>query len=131
MILCHMQGNPRQDSGLHAVDSGFQVLDSGFWIICQWNLDPRFRLLVGFWIPFVGFRIREPRIPDFTSKSPRIPDSSSKKVPDSLRTRCKMLVRMIVKQIKPARPGPGYLLVKCVNIWNFFLNSHFTRHGCD
>ena len=37
------------DSGLHAVESGFQVLDS--WILCQWNLDPRFRLLVGFWIP--------------------------------------------------------------------------------
>ena len=88
---------------------GFRIPSTGFWILCQWNLDPRFQLLIGFWIPLAGFRIPEPRIPYFTSKSPQIPDSSSKKFPDSLRTRCKMLVRMIVKQIKPARPGPGYL----------------------
>ena len=57
---------------------GFRIPVTGFWILCQWNLDPRFQLLVGFWIPSAGFRIPEPRIPDFTS--PRIPDSTSKKV---------------------------------------------------
>ena len=32
------------DSRFHAVDSGFHVLDSS---LCQWNLDSRFRSLMG------------------------------------------------------------------------------------
>ena len=36
------------DSGFHTVDSGIQVLNAS---LCQWNLDSRFQLLVGFRIP--------------------------------------------------------------------------------
>ena len=53
------------DSGFHAVDSGIQVLNAS---LCQWNLDSRFQLLVGFRIPWDVFRILKPRIPDSTSK---------------------------------------------------------------
>ena len=54
------------DAGFHAVDSGFQVLDSS---LCQWNLDSGFQSLVGFRIPWAGFRIPKPRNPDSTSKN--------------------------------------------------------------
>ena len=36
------------DSGFHAVDSRIQVLNAS---LCQWNLDSRFQLFVGFPIP--------------------------------------------------------------------------------
>ena len=40
--------------------SEFQTMDSGntgteFWILCQWDLDSRFQLLMGFWIQDFGF----------------------------------------------------------------------------
>ena len=38
------------DSGFHAVDSGIQVLNLNA-SPCQWNLDSRFQLSVGFRIP--------------------------------------------------------------------------------
>ena len=53
------------DSGFHAVDSGIQVLNAS---LCQWNLDSRFQLLVGFRIPWAVCRILKPRILDSTSK---------------------------------------------------------------
>ena len=47
------------------LDSGIQVLNAS---LCQWNLDSRFQLLVGFRIPWDVFRILKARIPDSTSK---------------------------------------------------------------
>ena len=53
------------DSGFHALDSGIQVLNSS---LCQWILDSKCLLFVGFWIPSAVFRIPKPRIPNSRRK---------------------------------------------------------------
>ena len=47
------------DSRFHAVDSGFQALDSS---LRQWNLDSRFRSLMGFRNPWAVFWVLKTRI---------------------------------------------------------------------
>ena len=42
--------------------------NTGFQILCQWNLDSEFQLLVGFQIPLAIFRIPKPRIPESIGK---------------------------------------------------------------
>ena len=127
-----------QDSlGFRTPRRGFRIPSTGFWILCQGNLDPRFQLLVGFWIPYAGFRFPEPRIPDFTSKSLQIPDSSSKKVSRFPSYTVQNASENDRKTDNACEAGSwlsllnSLLLIKCAIIRNLFLNSHFTRHGCD
>ena len=63
-----MQRNPRQSPR-----RGFLIPGTRFRILCQLNLQPGFKSLVGFWILRAAFRIPEPGIPDFISK--HFPDS--------------------------------------------------------
>ena len=53
------------DSGFHALDSGIQVLYSS---LCQWIMDSKCLLFVGFWIPWAVFRIPKPKIPNSRRK---------------------------------------------------------------
>ena len=57
--------NTALDSGFHALDSGIQVLNSS---LCQWILDSKCLLFVGFWIPWAVFRTPKPKIPNSRRK---------------------------------------------------------------
>ena len=49
--------------------SGFRIFRHRIRVLCQWNLDSRFRSLVGFRIPWAVFRILEPRIPEISGNT--------------------------------------------------------------
>ena len=46
----------------------FQITGTGFRICCQWKMNSELQSVVGFWIPWAGFQIPKPRIPNTTMK---------------------------------------------------------------
>ena len=56
----------------------FQITGTGFRFFCQWKMDSELQSVVGFRIPWAGFQIPKPRIPNSTIKKiSRIPHPTS------------------------------------------------------